>query len=456
MLPESVKDINLEKAVIGGCLNDVLFLAQACSDLNFDNFYDPKNIYIFKSISDLFKAGEQVTLHSVMKQVEKDTGNPIPILYLSEIIKENKLKVSYQGSIEQMSKMAKLRYLHDLSYAFLEECKGKKSVKDDYLKDYGLNVSKIFFGSNKVAENYSNDLAKVQGIERLELYKKSQEYFRKTGCHYRPEGAISTGIEDLDKSFLGLAGDRLMTIAAKSGGGKTTFALNMVAHITQKLKKNVLYIAFEGQESDYQDKLTCIVAGLNKKKLFDGISTKDDLEKYEKANQQIADSKGKVIWLTRKVMNANEVHYKILQYQMTNDIDIVFIDHMAKMAPIGKANDLYTKITENVQTIKNSSISLNIPIVGLHQFSKEVGKRGGNRPTANDLIGSSAVEQESDYILLLYNKSEFEENTPINGVTELIMAKDRHDGDKSPVFVNFNRDTTNYEKFSYNFEDMDE
>ncbi|PLX03397.1 MAG: replicative DNA helicase, partial [Marinilabiliales bacterium] len=76
---------------------------------------------------------------------------------------------------------------------------------------------------------------------------------------------------------------------------------------------------------------------------------------------------------------------------------------------------------------------LNVPVLALSQLSRAVETRPGQskRPILSDLRESGAIEQDADLVLFIYRAEyykidEFEDGTPTEGVTEIIIAKHRN------------------------------
>ena len=86
---------------------------------------------------------------------------------------------------------------------------------------------------------------------------------------------------------------------------------------------------------------------------------------------------------------------------------------------------------------------LNVITICLSQFNRETHRRRG-RPTIHDLMGGSAIENDSDQVLLLDHTSIQRTPAPLDGWdADLLLAKNRH-GPSVSVPIRFDTRTLRF------------
>ena len=98
---------------------------------------------------------------------------------------------------------------------------------------------------------------------------------------------------------------------------------------------------------------------------------------------------------------------------------------------IHSADDEYAKITKASRFLKEISSNADgfgCPVFGLAQLNRGVESRQNKRPMQSDLRAAGAIEQDADFIFLLYRDEYYNEDTPDKGIAELNIAKGRDTG----------------------------
>ncbi|MBR3559717.1 MAG: DnaB-like helicase C-terminal domain-containing protein [Bacteroidales bacterium] len=101
------------------------------------------------------------------------------------------------------------------------------------------------------------------------------------------------------------------------------------------------------------------------------------------------------------------------------------------------------------RSLKALAKELNIPVIALSQLSRAVETRGGSkRPQLSDLRESGSIEQDADMVLFIYRPEyyhldTFEDNTPADGMAEIMFEKNRH-GSTGNVKVRFQSQFTKF------------
>ena len=243
--------------------------------------------------------------------------------------------------------------------------------------------------------------------------------------------AFKTGYTKLDELLGGgLVSEGLYILAARPGGGKTTFALNIAERAVAR-GIPVLFISLEMSETQITAKRLAIETGLSSTELLN--DPHHDPER------------GKVIYKASVLMSerplfsnsaksANVAYIRKLAMQIKG-LGLVIIDYLGLLQhKDGKS--LYEKITATSGELKRFARACGVPVLCLAQLNRESESGKGEEPKMSHLRDSGAIEQDADGILLLHKYEMAREDKTSPASLKLILAKNRHGGMGS-VNLNF-------------------
>lgn len=114
-------------------------------------------------------------------------------------------------------------------------------------------------------------------------------------------------------------------------------------------------------------------------------------------------------------------------------IGAVFIDYLTLMkAEKADRNDL--AVGAITKGLKNMAKDLKVPVFLLAQLNRGLESRTDKRPIMSDLRETGQIEQDADRIIMIYRESVYETDSPLGGLTELIVRANRH-GATGTAFV---------------------
>lgn len=303
----------------------------------------------------------------------------------------------------------------------LSNNKSKKSKLDNLVK----NASGDFFGD-------FNDLFNVYRKYKQKNYVKP----------------ISTLIPELDRfTSGGLQKGQMWVIGARPGTGKTTLALNLMWEIScsfknLKQKDNVLFVSLEMSKFELIKKIISIAS----------LSTNKDSTKFLNNYSDMLEGKNINSELNKKIAEVfnNELlpnnNYKILELLDDTNYEILFnlieeavavknvscviIDYF-QLIGVGELIGTRTnQLADISKEFKKMAKRLNINVILLSQLNRDYEKKGkGNVPTLSDLKDTGSLEQDADFVGLLYeNKDQSFSNfsNPNNQELSFLVAKNRN------------------------------
>jgi len=179
----------------------------------------------------------------------------------------------------------------------------------------------------------------------------------------------------------------LTTIAAYTSRGKSAFALNL-AHDLAKQGYKVIYFNLEMTEEDVWKRLAAIDLQL-------GINNIQKIEKGSKQYQELLDSLdyGDRLTIVNGTKSAMDIRAMVIKEK---EKPIVFVDHISYLTGRSDLKER-ERISESMKTLNALAKDGRATVFALAQINRQ----GEDKGTLSNLYGSSAIEQDSDNVLIL-------------------------------------------------------
>lgn len=222
----------------------------------------------------------------------------------------------------------------------------------------------------------------------------------------------------------------LMVISARTGIGKSGFALNLLEDLSKKHK--CILFNMEMSESSVYKRLISIMTTIP----MDSLSTpKSDRQQrvIDYACEQLSKRKLKIISRGQTIQS---IRREIINEQRDEHL-MVFIDYVGLIGSTEKHKSLYELITSVVKELRSISMSYNCTIFLLAQINRS----GEDNPKLSDLKESGELEQSATQVIIL----NAEETNEDEQVVELTLAKHR-EGKKAKLNLIYNRTNQIFEE----------
>lgn len=243
---------------------------------------------------------------------------------------------------------------------------------------------------------------------------------------------VPTQWPSLNRILGGIRKKEVTVISAETGCGKTTFCLNLAAHLAEK-KKAVWINSFEMDSKIIYRKLTSVILSKNIR-----------VRKFEDVERQ-----GFYTWaLTHDVyVNPKNTGSSIQEIRkdfeiacLAFNVEFVILDHLDYIHSLGDKKTSLENIDETVRELHSLAMEFDVGII-LVAHPRQI--QGPVRPLSiNDLKGSSAIKQYADNILLL-TRMDTLDPTQTNQV-KLTVVKNRLLGNQASVNLKYNPSTDCY------------
>lgn len=232
---------------------------------------------------------------------------------------------------------------------------------------------------------------------------------------------MATGLVDLDKILNGgLRRGGLITVGARPGMGKSALAETIACNMSAD--HSVLFLSMEMPEAEVTERAVANWGRVSASRLSTATLSGDDwanvtaaAARANDANLYIDDQPG--LTLLEVTTKARQVHRK-------HGLDVLIVDYLQLMA--GSEEKRYQQIEAITKGLKILAKTLNIAVLALSQFSREIEKRPNPRPKSSDFRDGGSIEQDSDVLLGLYREEQDKpDQESLRGYAELFIMKNR-------------------------------
>jgi replicative DNA helicase len=207
----------------------------------------------------------------------------------------------------------------------------------------------------------------------------------------------STGDKHLDEVTGGLNPGDFVTVAGRSGSGKTTKALNLMRHFIQN-DRRVLMFCMEMKKSILAMKLCSDIGSIPFAKLkkadlddVDWHKVSCVLEDLKESKLHIDDSTG---------LSIEDIERKARQLKAKyGSLDMIVLDFIQRLKIDTK--NMYSELTAAANRLKDLFMELDCCGIVLAQLKKN----SVGMPNASDLKETGAIEEASDVVIFIHTPS---------------------------------------------------
>lgn len=238
--------------------------------------------------------------------------------------------------------------------------------------------------------------------------------------YHAPIKIIGTGFPELDELLgSGLIAATLSTLGARPSTGKTTLAINIAIFIA--LTQRVLFISLEMSAGMIYDRIVADKANI---KYNDCMQHRADFETVRGVVESYQN-----LTIEDSISNIEDIVSLIHETKP----DFVIIDYIQIVTSKSLFTDNRQRIDYISRLLKQTAKQTGAHILSLSQITRA----GKDRPTMSDLKESGGLEQDSDYIMLLYREYVNDKSAQIKPeATTLTLDKNKF-GRTGEIEMNF-------------------
>jgi replicative DNA helicase len=375
-----------EQSIIGSILVDEKVLNGILEILKPEHFYNQTNQQVFTGIKELASRKQTIDIVTLGDYLERKhhTDEHFPyLIQMSRGTPSSQNAIAYCETVIRHwngRKIIEACYkATDAIYATDNYEETRRELYEDLEPLFQNNGEELIHGAVELCDDF------IDEMERL-----SQN---KTGL-----SGLSTGDYHIDESTGGFHPGDYIGLAARSGGGKTTKALNILGHYTLQGRRS-LFFSMEMKRQKVMMKLVSDIGNVpfcavKKGQLGDehwgGVSNALGLVKGSKLH--VDDSSG---------LSIDDIERKARQIKAKyGSLDLIVIDYIQRLKI--DSNKMYAELTNASNRLKDLFMELGCAGVVLAQLKKNsIGV-----PNASDLRETGAIENDSDALIFLHTPSE--------------------------------------------------
>lgn len=427
------QDLEAERSVIGACLLESGAIDRAQMIVGPSMFYSDAHGRIFAAAVDLHNKNHAVDAVTVAKELTKrkqleDCGGPQVLARCLEAVPHTAHVEHYARSVRETWVK---RTAIDACNRVLRDAHDPAIDTDELLEHLDHDTQKLL--ETGIA---TDEVMSLSDIMVMALSQQPEEGESRAG--------LMTGFPELDEMTGGLRGGNLITIAARSGMGKSACALSIALYMVQQ-GHPVLCVSLEMSKLELAERLLSMQSNVP---AF--VIRKNVLEQHQR--DWIIDAGNALASLPLTIDDRGEqtisrIGASVRLFKRRAGIQCVVIDYLQLVEPDDRKLVREQQVSTVMRRLKLLAKSVDLPIIVLAQLNREVEKRDDKKPRLSDLRESGAIEQDSDGVWFIhrddyYEARSVEEEKPID-IAELIVAKNRN-GPRGSVKVEWREHTMRF------------
>jgi replicative DNA helicase len=419
-----------EQSVLGSCLLDEVALANVMTELQPSHFFVDRHAKIYKAILamdakgavDPVTVGEYLRVHGQLQ----DVGG---MSYLASLLNT----VPTTANVMEYARIVK-------------EQSTRRRIITNAMETMALARDE----SRPIDEVLGQSEASILSVReppKDELDPETWGYEVETEAALLREGGperrrIKTGIHIIDDR-LNLWPGFLTTVAGDTGIGKSTTTAKIARESALRLGQQTYLWLGEAVRSEFWERVVAAELRIDydqvQQRTFnaaDGKRIREFMREFKQASITVRD----------KAMTVADIRADCRHLaHKGRKPDVIIVDYLLLLkdlnAVVEGSDRRDVRVGQVVWNLLEMAKELDCHVLLVHQFNRTKSSRATGRPRLSDLKESSAIEQHSANVMLLYRPDRDEALEPADrdqfrGLMEVIIPKARH-GKTGNVWLNF-------------------
>jgi replicative DNA helicase len=452
-------NLDAEKSVLGAIFIKPSAFDEVGTNLGVDDFFLPAHREIFEAMFaidkrrqplDVIAVADELKIRGVLGRLE---GGESYLLALANAVPTAENVLHYARLVREK---ATLRRLIAACAEVQSSAYGDFGEFEAFLDDAETKVFKVAQQNRRETYSATGDLME-EVLHNLEV--RTSERKAVTG--------VPTGFTKLDEYTAGLQRENLIIVAARPGGGKTSWAVNVAMHAALQHNIPVLLFSLEMSKYELMERMLAGEARIDSSKIKRGfLEYADWKNKIHPASGRLAAAP--ILIDDSSAISIMEIRAKARRFRSDPryfppppisdgrppppPLGLIVVDYLqlARGAMNRRDDNRQQEIADISRGLKALAKDLKIPIIAISQLNREVEKREG-KPRLSDLRESGSIEQDADLVLFIHREDmaggDTSDPTVPTAVAEIIIGKHRNGGTGS-VKMTFIKEYTRFENYA--------
>lgn len=413
-----------QRDVIACLLSSPDDVASAMEHLREDFFENPQLALIYAAIAAVARSGEKPTVIAVSHLLEQkgqltraggvqelfdlhtsgadlllEAPTPLYVQALSSYAVKAKLRADLQDLVPVLRP--------DSGVSSAEALARVRAVSDE--RQFDLAESSFVSTTEGVSESYR---ARIAEREKQAAMNAGQAGIL----------GVPTSLETLNDITSGWLPGQFITVAARTGIGKSVLCVNQAVAAAQA-GLSVLLFSLEMSQSELEDRIVSSLSGVPLKALKNGhLSDRqrdwmmEALAEMERMNITIDSSP----YVTMDMIRARSIK----EAQSEHGVDLVIVDYLQLIQVPSPSNSRERDVAGLSRELKILAKTLGVPVITAAQMNRPRDEEEAQRaPGIQDIRESNAIAQDSDIVIILHRVPSADSGTPR---TQVIVGKHRN------------------------------
>ncbi len=379
-----------ERAVLAVVLLRPELLPELAAKITAQMFYLERHQSVWRAFVAIDDAGSEIDLRTLQAQLESagDWEQVGGMAYLAGL----DLELPDLGRWETYVEIIRERYRRRLAVRLCGTL-AKAGVQEE---DLDLALSRTQAGLDRIA-----DLG--PGVGDAESMEQILDSAMPPEPGASPPTLPSFAVE-LDR-YLPLA-PGLTLVAGRPSHGKSVLALAFADHVAHVLGQRVLHFSLEMTGKAIAQRLLAAKAGVDHTALKWGRLTGEEVVRVEDIRHDILQA-GCWILDPNFDQTSRSVIAACRHAHAAEALGLVVVDYLGLMDLGHTQGEKMMGLGEAARSLHSLGIEFGIPIVALHQLSRDMVRRGGYNPRLSDLRGCGELEEHSARVFFVSRPWQF-------------------------------------------------
>lgn len=231
-----------------------------------------------------------------------------------------------------------------------------------------------------------------------------------------------------DGGGIGLAPSWYVLIGGATGHGKSLLALNLAGEAIAQ-GRSVGFVSLEMSEGLIATRLYAILTGAPVRELERGndFSEKTTAD-VARMVDEIRSTTGAIFYVNRDPLFDLVEVQKLMGYYVEQGVEMLVVDYL-QLVSSGDERETTREVTRISHGMRLFAKKTGAVVVGISQFNRSTSANRTESPRVQGLIGSSALENDADQVLLLdHTRYRRDKGNDRIARTWALLGKNRHGG----------------------------